>query len=213
MYVRFKTTKHIEIRGKMKAFRKGDWLDVSEQTARLWIADGTAEQLEYPKDWLKEETGILVKGDMSKAEYQMAPWLKNLEIREGDVDLPWQHTIIWDTTAVFYAHILPCGIYQLQTWQLAVPLYDYDTMACDIGTEGERKATERVIGDLRVPLYDTRLMFIRKDDETIELIERWKEEAGEQKLAFLRALYKICPFILPLPVTWVNPKYDNRWGL
>jgi len=212
VYVRFKTVKHIEIRGKMRQFQPGDWLEVSDQQARVWLADGSAEQLEYPSEWLTDETGIIIQGDLDKANHWMAPWLKSLEIVQGPPELLWPHTIVWDTTVPLHAHMVPCGIYQLRTWQIAVPLASYDTLARDKGDEEDKSLTEKVVGDLRVPLYDTRLMFVRKEKKTEQLFERWHNERGDRQMAFLRALYQSCPLILPLPVSWIDPKYDKRFG-
>jgi len=92
---------------------------------------------------------------------------------------------------------------------VAVPLWDYDTLARDVGSEEERAYTESVIHDLRVPLRDTRLVFVRRCSDTRKLVETWHAErarvpGGEDKLAFLRALYAVKPLVCDLPTVWTN---------
>ncbi len=54
-----------------------------------------------------------------------------------------------------------------------------------------------------MPVYDTRLMFIRRCHATRELVDEWVAEDGHRGLAFLRALYRVKPLVLALPTTWV----------
>jgi hypothetical protein len=95
----------------------------------------------------------------------------------------------------------------LDRWQLAVPLIDYTTLACNVGSEEERQCTKQIIHDLRVPLYDTRMIFVKRSPDTTALIREWREECkpgDDERLAFLRVMYRRCPFVLPLPATWTH---------
>jgi len=95
----------------------------------------------------------------------------------------------------------------LQRWQVAIPLWNYETLAAQVGTEEERERTKAVIRDLRVPLRDTRLVFMRRCAQTRELTNVWREEltnSTDERLAFLRALYRIKPVICDLPASWTG---------
>jgi len=66
--------------------------------------------------------------------------------------------------------------------------------------------TEEVIHDLRVPVYDTRVRFIRRNRTTERLMGLWYEERQQgEALAFLRALGRVQPkpLICALPAEWV----------
>jgi hypothetical protein len=96
----------------------------------------------------------------------------------------------------------------LDTFDLAVPLFSYTELACHVGDDLDRAITQEVVHDLRVPLYDTRMIFLRKSQETEILIKRFESERESGKdirLAFLRALYKTPLTVLALPITWTNP--------
>ena len=95
----------------------------------------------------------------------------------------------------------------LDTWEIIVPMWDYSELAAGIGTEEQRAKVKATVRDLRVPLYDTRLMFVRKTDSTERLFAEYNKElsAGmDDKLAFLLALYRVKPFIMPTPLTWTG---------
>jgi len=98
------------------------------------------------------------------------------------------------------------GFGLLDVWELAVPLCDYQTLAIHLGSDEEKERTKAVIRDLRVPLYDTRLMFVKHCQNTVDLFSRWQKEceSSDERLAFLRALYQVKPFILALPMTWTT---------
>ena len=96
----------------------------------------------------------------------------------------------------------------LEKWEVAAPLYDYKMLAITTGTEKEREKTKMVIRDLRAPMYDTRLMFVKRTKNGQELLKQWNLEVGEERrLAFLRALYKVKPLVLALPATWMGFDY------
>ena len=61
-----------------------------------------------------------------------------------------------------------------------------------------------MIRDLRVPMYDTRVIFAKLTPDTARLIKIWNEIEGDRRLAFLQALYKVKPFILALPANWAG---------
>jgi hypothetical protein len=104
-------------------------------------------------------------------------------------------------------HSVQAGLEIVTTWEVAAPLWRYNVLAADVGGPGERSRTERVIRDLRVPLYAPELLFARNCEGARALIETWRaecEEGGDERLAFLRAMYRIKPRLCPLPTTWLH---------
>lgn len=197
--------KRISIDGKSTDRYPGDWVQVGRQTANAWIAEGSAV-VPYPQAMQAEEpagtAGVMVFwGDASYDEIKVE-WDAKSRVWE----LRWEKTCFWDTRASTPRHLLAAGFHFLNKWQVVAPLWDYRELAMNEGTEEERERTRAVIRDLRVPMYDTRLIFMRRCPETRSMLEIWDAESNGKmdRLAFLRALYRIKPLTLALPVTWTG---------
>ncbi len=212
MWIRLKGTKNIEIRGENRVYHKGDWVNVSEQTALLWIGSGSAEVMDYNGEGFMGMEGgvVLLQRDQAAIE-TLAPFSDKLKVDVARPSLLWPKTMLWNPDAHIRPELIPIGFRLLDKWQIAIPLMDYEKLAKDVGSEGERKVTQEIIGDLRVPLYDTRMMFVKRTEDTRRMIEAWEVECcdgADHGLAFLRQLWAYKPLILALPVTWVNPDYQ-----
>lgn len=132
------------------------------------------------------------------------PFDRTLFIRPG-VRIPWD--------------MLSVGFEFLDHWEAAAPIWSYDTLASDVATGADRKRTEELIHDLRVPLYAHELLFVRQDDVGAQciapLLAAWREEieavpGGDVRLAFVRALYRVKPLFLALPRSWLGPTAGVR---
>lgn len=212
MWVQLLKGKRIDVRGEMRSYHAGDWIDVGKHLALAWIADKEAFVPEYKaEDFAVEGSGVVVRGDMAVATTKLEPIRKCLAgIWFSEPWLNYKRTLLWHTTATLRTELINVGFRLLDVWQLAVPLIDYRVLARAIGTEEEREKTKAVVHDLRVPVYDTRLIFARDCPETRDLFGRWQRDmgqGGEEALAFLRSLYQVKPLICALPVTWVNREY------
>ena len=211
MWIRLTSIQYIALNGKQEARYPGDWVNVGKQTALLWQSRGDAEipQATIYKHLTVGGSGILVRGDIETARARLYGYQAGLALQDGDLRLPFKYTIIYSPSAPLRHDLLPIGLSFLDTWQLAVPMWDYEQLALSAGTDADRQRTEAVIRDLRVPLYDTRLIFARQCPDTERLITLWRKEladGGDERLAFLRALYAVKPLILALPMTWTRPK-------
>jgi hypothetical protein len=208
VYVQLLKQKNIEMHGKPTVYHPGDWVDVGKQLAQLWIAAGDARATGNSTSVFPKGAGVVMRG------VDGTPCLEQFKeivgiVFTNTVELKYSYTCLWDSGALPHirAELLPTGFSLLDRWQLAVPFIDYTTLACNIGNEAERAATKEVIKDLRVPVYDTRLMFVKRSPDTTTLIREWRDECvpgSDERLAFLRVLYKRVPFILPLPATWTK---------
>jgi hypothetical protein len=209
MWVQLRAPKQIDRFGKRKAFHPGDWVDVGEQLARSWIADGSAWiPPQRTTELIGDDHGIVVINASTDAIKRSGD-TKIKAVQSGKPRLEYPMTLLWQPQALLRHELLPVGFSLLKTWQAACPLWDYDVLASQVGTEEERERTRAVIRDLRVPLYDTNLIYVKRCGDTERLIDRWNEEmteGGDEKLAFLRALYWAKPLILALPITWTGKK-------
>lgn len=125
----------------------------------------------------------------------------------GVFPIPYGTLLIWDGTIPLPQERMEAGHKLLDRWQVAIPLCRYDILALHIGSQDERERTQAIIRDLRVPVYETGLMFIKRCDETADLLREWHEQKqpyDDPRLAFLRALYVVKPLVLALPHTWVS---------
>jgi hypothetical protein len=210
VWVQLASLQNIEVAGSLHTYRPGDWVDVGKQTAMLWISTGQAvlhgvvpgsvRALE-----IADGSGLVVPEGYEDSARALRI---DVPIVEGEPSLRFERTCWWDMGAAVSPAMIPVGLSLLDTWEMVVPLYDYKTLACHVGTEFEQAQTKAIIRDLRVPLYDTRLIFARRSPDTERLFKLWAGDDGLHRgLAFLRALYQVKPLILALPATWTGWNY------
>lgn len=94
-------------------------------------------------------------------------------------------------------------------WECAAPFRPYSELALNHGDEEERTLTHRLVIDLRQPVYDARVLFVRCCEGTDSLLAAWQEEQEHCRcerycgLPFLRAVWRVKPLLLALPAGWV----------
>lgn len=209
MWVRLKSVQYIDVHGKSRTYYPGDWVEVGKQTALLWIAQGGAElpSAEAMKKLTNAvDTGILVEGDAQAqiAQSILKTFNIGLTVQEGPPYPRFERTLIWNSASL-RPELVPVGLGLLDTWQIAVPMANYKQLASTVGTQEERDVTQSIIRDLRVPTYETGIMFVRKCQEITDLLRMWQKDiksGHDPRLSFLRALYTVKPLILALPFTW-----------
>ena len=206
MYIQLLTHQNMDIDGMARGYHPGDWVDIGKQSALALIARGDARAVEPVKFEAHPKAGIVLTGSAAQGKKHLARLQVEMATEEGQPRLEYERTIIWDAAVPLRVDLLTPGLAFLDKWEICVPLLSYTTLARDVGTAEERAATEAVIRDLRVPLYDTRLMFVRRCEATQRLFELWQGSTGDSKLAFLRALYTVKPIVLALPITWAGSK-------
>lgn len=215
MWVQLIKDQRVELDGKTKQYRKGDWLEIGKQTALYWISRGIAVKPNFDvlKEYVDSTSGIVIVGDSDNKIIN-----NNLENLKRDLDniehqfstdkqMFYSENMIWNGQAKIKRELVPIGFRLLNNWQIAIPLNSYNELACHIGNEDEREYTKSIIRDLRVPVYNTDLMFIRRCDDTKKLFDYWIEEKQKypnEILAFHRAYYKVKPVLCALPVSWAN---------
>lgn len=204
MWIILKSKQVIPVNGASRTFNPGDWVDIGKQTALLWISQGNAElpHLEELRKFVIGGSGVVTDHKELLCK-RIQDVLRDFPVEEGVICLPFDRTVWIDSTLVLRIEMIPIGLMMLDTWEMVVPLLDYKTLAIHDPNEREKETTRAVIRDLRVPLYDTRFMFIKRTITTEALIDQWRSE-GKTSLGFLRAVYKHKPFILPVPNTWTQ---------
>lgn len=207
MWVQLVTCKQVEISGVPHNMQPGDWVEVPKGEARRWLAAGEAT---IPAQQVAEllpggDVGVVLTQPKGPAVDMLGRTYGDvLQIHTGEPALPWAHTLIWDAQTPMRLDLIPVGFHLLETWQIAVPLKSYDLLACSVGNEKDREQTGAVLPDMRVPVYESGLLFVRRCPDTERLVEVWAAEPGDRDLAFLRALYQVKPLVLALPVIWTQ---------
>lgn len=219
MWIRLTSVQRLEIAGKLKTFHPGDWINPGRQTAQLWLLRGLADRPDYGGEtFIPGQSGVLVLVEPgldgnTEARRQttvaaLEPYKDQLGVVEGEApSLPFAKTLIWDGNCPLRRELLPVGFSFLDIWEIAAPLLSYEKLAGALGTAEERERTQTIVRDLRVPVYDTRLIFARRCDTIARLFAEWTQERGageDDRLAFLRAFYRVKPLMLALPVTWID---------
>jgi len=195
-------------RGKL--FSPGHVRQVSDDQADMlcltFIAGRpVARCLDYRRVAPVERTaGAMIQG--AKGD---AGWATSLgvEVRYGPLQMAWDDNLLWDASAHLRLEMIPIGFNLLTKWDLAVPLMPDTILAADLGTPAERELTKAIIHDLRVPVYNTAVMFLQRNRTTERLMGLWYEEkALGEPLAFLRALGRAQPkpLLCALPFSWVT---------
>jgi hypothetical protein len=213
VWVRAKTILNVDENGKMVRRYPGDWCRMGRHQAKQLLANDQVEILRSTilqsvqdltdcaillNGVVPEDKSVIVNTEqrrsMLASRYPGVP----VDYYKGYSDHG--RFLVWDTSAELRYDLILTGFQLLKKWQLAVPLLDYSLLAEKVGTAEEREETKAIIHDLRVPVYDTRVLFVRQCRETRKLFELW---ADDGELAFLRALYQARPIVNALPPSWI----------
>jgi hypothetical protein len=209
MWVKLKSTKHLDVRGVRRTYHKGDWVEVGGQQARRWIATGDAEVPDMKAAGLiTKGAGAVVRGSVANATTMLLKYAEGLRIESRrPYALIFQQTMFLKAPAPVRPELFPVGFHLLETWEAAIPLFNYDKLACHVADGVEQGRTKEIVHDLRVPLYDSRLMFVKDCEGGKRLMRAWEDErigSSNENHALLRAVYRVKPLILALPTTWLG---------
>ena len=203
--------KSISINGTMKTYFPGDWVEVGKHDAKQWIEDGSAEILRAD---IKTSAFDFVDCGVVLTDGEFNPQRQaqlDLEVKRAPPLLQFPKTMLYDGKFKRANHqLIPVGFNMLDHWQIVVPLHSYQELACDIGDDHDKQITQAIVHDLRCMVYEPRYMFIKRCPDMQRLLSLWQDEkkrGKSEKLAFLRAVYKVKPLILAVPVTWIGIKW------
>lgn len=197
---------------KEKLYNAGDVIEIKNKQLAMQLCQGPNPVAEpYGAEAMALPGGV---GVLSTRKVTAPYWATALElpvraIKDGQYALPFAYTIVWDPRlkpVQRYVHIA-VKILSRTDWDIGCVIRSYvkGKLACNIGSDADRAKTKAIIRDLRIPYYRPEIMFIKKNERTQAFIECWQTErlGGDRRLALLRALYIIKPFLWPLPAHWV----------
>jgi len=152
------------------------------------------------------EKGVVLSGEDQNIEARAAKLGLGVTI-DASMPLAYDKTLFVTAGAKVPWDMLDAGWHFLDKWDAAAPLWKHGITGAKVGTSAERKLTEKIIHDLRVPLYAHELLFVRNNEVGQALMEAFnteRTEDGEPRLAFLRAFYQVKPRLCALPATWLS---------
>ncbi len=202
IWVQLLCLKQLDIDGSRRAYHPGDWVDLGKQTALRMIQNGEARAIEPVKLDIARDCGIVLTREEPLVMRNIRQVAADASVSVGAPSLAYERTLVLDPKAPLRMDLLGVGFGLLERWQVAAPLWSYDELAADVGEKEDRQRTEALLHDLRVPLYDTRIVYLRRCPETAEVLRLWREDSGDDRHRFLRAIYQVKPLVLALPATW-----------
>lgn len=212
MWVKLLKKMQVDKNGLKPWFYPGDWVEVGNQTALYWISQGIAVKPNtnaVVKEYVDATAGIVVTNQVD--ESKILPIIKDLDNINYTIlehpELLYSETMLYDGNAKIDRGLVPIGFKLLKNWQCAAPLLSYDELAIHLALPDEIDYLKATLRDLRVPVYNTSLMFIRRCEQTKELIEQWQKEktiVKHDSLAFHMAFYKTKIVMCSLPTIWVR---------
>jgi len=193
---------------------KGDWLQMRNMEIIQRIANGQVEDpssLVIPELFVADECGVVTSNNSLVREELTF----DLPIaRSQDYEQVYFYTLHWND-GMLRKEMLPISFELLKTWEMLVPLEPFSVLAKSIGSLEQRVLTQKVIKDLRVPVYNVDQMYIRRCTATQNLMKAWETEResvlegpeqyhkGNLRLSFLRSLFVTPLLILALPSSWI----------
>jgi hypothetical protein len=202
-----------DLDGAYKHYQPGDWFQANNQEIRELFGRG---MIDSTPQVLREEFGLSGAGVLAIGECDPLPGLAAYGIAfqcAAKRTLPWPLTVLWEpgahlttTGAAFGLTRITVGSADI-AWEMAVALQSDTRTAGDVGTQAERDKTLALLGDLRLPLYDTGVLWVRKTPTTEEVIQLWQEEldaGADPTHAFLRVIYTHPLLMCTLPADWIG---------
>lgn len=181
----------------------GDWVNIGRSTATRLISNGEARIIGGLKLDIDTNSGVLLRGQ-SPDNVNDLKLAKDLPVKVGEPHLAFGNTLILMPGTKVPHNLLGAGFGLLKRWEVAVPIMDGYPLASATGSAKDLEQTKAVIRDLRIPLPNTNVIFVRQCPTTEQLISQWNEERkkGDERLAWLRVVYQVKPLILALPPVW-----------
>jgi len=223
VWVRAKTVLRYEEQGRRVTKMPGEWAEVGKHLARSWLDHGQAE---IPKPDTRAEVqsydrcGVRVRVPIGPNDARspvdtstFGDLADELAFTYGEPAVPYDYTVIWKPPSPVVEQAVRVGLTRLHSfedtdaepWEMLAMLASELRWAESFGSEEERAKTEETIGDLRLPVYDTDLLFVRRTKGTEAVVARWADELREgadERHAFLRALYAERVLMCTLGTDW-----------
>jgi len=202
-----------DIEGAFRAYQPGDWFEVHNQEMLELLARravNTTAQVIKAEFKLKDAGVLLLPGAQAPSDIEDT----GVEVKHADtIELPWSLTAVLDKGALTTTTSTLLGLMRIDcdddypAWEMAAILESATELARDVGTVQEKERTLAIVGDLRVPIYNPSMVWIRRTTETENVIQLWnaeKAQGTERHHAFLRAIYQHGVMLCTLPANWIG---------
>ena len=194
--------------GRLVMHYPGEILHIkNKELSRKLIRDGLAVDVADAASEVPPGTGVLARRKMGAEPHWVTALNLGMEVATKGLHLPFVLTIIWDSRYEPRRQDLAptFKVLRQHEWDMAVPIKSYDRLVKHRAAKPEEKElTRKLIRDDRIPYYNPALVFCKRNERTTRLVKLWSDdmEAGcDECLSFMRAVYEVKPYLLPLPVT------------
>lgn len=202
----------IKRHGTLTTYHPGDSVNVGKQTAREWLLSGVAKD---PFGQVAEqvysdgEYGIVIRGEEgSVSPAALEGLVGTVPVTYGEPCVPYKYTFIWNPYVTASRKFVEYGWHRISDdWEMAAALVSVDIQADSVGTKYDKEATEKLLGSLRLAVYNTGHIWARKCEESERVVDEFARiladgQVGEEH-AFLQALYKKRCKLFTMPVDWM----------
>ena len=204
-----------DLLGAYRTYQPGDWFECRNQELLELLArklvDTTAHIIRSEFDG--KDSGVFAVGNATPPDGLDC---FGIEVKRGLVpELPWKRTLIMSAGASTTIESIALGLMRIDTeddfpgWEMAAMLASETQLARDVGSPKDKERTVELVGGLDVPIYDSRLVWVRRTPATQEVIELWCKElatGADPRHAFIRAIYCQSVKLCTLPAEWIG-----RW--
>lgn len=201
--------------GAYVTYQPGDWFEVKNQELRQLLERGmidTTPQVIRAEYDFSDALLLVRDGDAKHAPRGLGEYgIRVVETHALTLDA--ERVVFYKPGARGTALTIALGLARLEArpqelnWEMVAMLRDHRLLARDVGTQGERDRTLTVVGDLRLPVYDAGVVWVRRTPATEEVIQLWQEEldaGADETHAFLRAIYTRRVLLCTLPANWIG---------
>jgi len=209
VWVQVKSIFYGDEKGKLITYFPGDWVQVSRTKAIYLQNEGIAKIPDNTiyKHLSLKDCGVAMIGPSAESK-SVSIYPASLPTRALDIPgIPFPRTILWNPDTPANVPLFMAGLNLLEKWDILAPIKDYELLAQDYVTEDDREWASEMLPDLRLPLFNMDLLFIKKNDVTSHLVTLWNEFVATghaSDISFLCAVYHTRPLLLSLPIIWTD---------
>ena len=202
-----------DLSGAYRRYMPGDWFECRNQERAELLQGGFIEGhlAGISVNFSNLDAGVLALGKQAPLDTFKRYGIK---LQHGDtIKLPWERTLLWRTRTPITPEGAALGLMRIDAenpdsaWEMAAMLKGVTLLARDVGTELEQERTLEVLGDLRLPVYETGILWVRRTETTEEVIRQWQAEVSagaDEQHAFIRTIYTHPVILCTLPANWVG---------
>lgn len=223
VWIQLKTARTIyRADGTPENKQPGNWVQIGKAQAREWIADGSACIPDETKHRAVlagdlKDCGVSVRVPGVDAKPAIGRY--ELAVSFAGIALPYVRTLVWHPEYALLPDQSAYGFTKLEvvdehdTWEMAAILTAGDMTMGMVGSEADRQGTQKLIGTLDVPVYESRAVWLRRTGNTEKMVMAWAELLAQgvgEEHAFLRALYATAPLTCTLKPGWMRNWYEEE---